>query len=59
MAERAFKGEDYEAAREYIDIVIRNGEPVSQLDDAELMMAQIHEWVGYRDAAMDAYRRIA
>lgn len=59
MAERAFKGEDYEAAREYIDIVIRNGEPVSQLADAELMMARIHEWDGDRDAAMDAYRRIA
>ena len=59
MAERAFKGGDYEAAREYIDIVIRNGEPVSQLDDAELMMARIHEWDGNREAAMDTYRRIA
>jgi tetratricopeptide (TPR) repeat protein len=59
MAERAFKGEDYDAARKYIDIVIRNGEPVSQLDDAELMMARIHEWDGDREAAMDAYRRIA
>ena len=59
MAERAFKGDDYEAAREYIDIVIRNGEPVSQLDDAELMMARIHEWDGNREAAMDTYRRIA
>jgi tetratricopeptide (TPR) repeat protein len=59
MAERAFNGEDYDAARKYIDIVIRNGEPVSQLDDAELMMARIHEWDGNREAAMDAYRRIA
>lgn len=59
MAERAFKGEDYDAAREYIDVVIRNGEPVSQIDDAELMMARIHEWDGNREAAMDTYRRIA
>ena len=59
MAERAFNNEDYASAREYIQIVIRNGEPVSRLDEAELMMARIHEWEGDREAAMDAYRRIA
>ena len=59
MAERAFNNDDYTAAREYIQIVIRNGEPVSRLDDAELMMARIHEWDGDREAAMETYRRIA
>ncbi|CAN5860108.1 hypothetical protein BH20GEM1_BH20GEM1_11440 [soil metagenome] len=59
MAERAFNNEDYSAARDYIQIVIRNGEPVSRIDEAELMMARVHEWEGDREAAMDAYRRIA
>ena len=59
MAERAFNNDDYAAAREYIQVVIRNGEPVSRLDEAELMMARIHEWDGDREAAMEAYRRIA
>jgi tetratricopeptide (TPR) repeat protein len=59
MAERAFNNDDYAAAREYIQIVIRNGEPVSRLDEAELMMARIHEWDGDREAAMETYRRIA
>ena len=59
MAERAFNNDDYTAAREYIQIVIRNGEPVSRLDEAELMMARIHEWDGDREAAMETYRRIA
>ena len=59
MAERAYNNEDYAAAREYIQIVIRNGEPVSRLDEAELMMARIHEWDGDREAAMETYRRIA
>jgi tetratricopeptide (TPR) repeat protein len=59
MAERAFNNDDYAAAREYIQIVIRNGEPVSRLDEAELLMARIHEWDGDREAAMETYRRIA
>ena len=59
MAERAFNNDDYQAAREYIQVVIRNGEPVSRLDEAELMMARIHEWDGDREAAMETYRRIA
>jgi tetratricopeptide (TPR) repeat protein len=59
MAERAFNNDDYVAAREYIQIVMRNGEPVSRIDEAELMMARIHEWDGDREAAMETYRRIA
>ncbi|HYO47804.1 MAG TPA: tetratricopeptide repeat protein [Gemmatimonadota bacterium] len=59
MAERAFNSEDFPVARKYIEIVIRNGEPVSRLDEAELMMARIHEWVGDRGAAMETYKRIA
>jgi tetratricopeptide (TPR) repeat protein len=59
MAERAFNNEDYEAAQQYIQLVIRNGEPVSRLDEAELLMARIHEWKGDRAAAMEGYRRIA
>lgn len=59
MAERAFNNDDFGAARKYIEIVLRNGEPVSRLDDAELMMARIHEWEGDRQTAMETYRRIA
>jgi Tfp pilus assembly protein PilF len=59
MAERAFNNEDFPAARQYVEIVIRNGEPVSRLDEAELMMARIHEWDGDRQTAMETYRRIA
>ena len=59
MAERAFNNDDYSAARSYVDLVIRNGEPVSRLDDAELMMGRIHEWDGNRAAAMETYKRIA
>lgn len=59
MAERAFNNEDFSAAREYVDMVIRNGEPVSRLDDAELMIARIQEWDGDREAAMETYKRIA
>ena len=58
MAERAFNSDDYPTARKYIDIVIRNGEPVSRIDEAELMMGRIHEWNGDREAAMETYRRI-
>jgi len=59
MAERAFNNQDYAAARSYVEIMIRNGEPVSQLDDAELMMARIHEWDGDREKAMETYKRVA
>ena len=59
MAERAFNSDDYAAARAYVDLVIRNGEPVSRIDDAELMLARIHEWEGNRQAALETYRRIA
>jgi lipopolysaccharide biosynthesis regulator YciM len=59
MAERAFNNEDFTAARQYVDMVIRNGEPVSRLDDAELMIGRIHEWNGDREAAMETYKRIA
>lgn len=59
MAERAFNNQDFERARGYVQIMLRNGEPVSRLDDAELMLARIHEWEGDRDAAMETYKRVA
>lgn len=59
MAERAFNHQDFAGAREYVQIMLRNGEPVSRLDDAELMLARIHEWEGDRDQAMETYKRVA
>jgi lipopolysaccharide biosynthesis regulator YciM len=59
LAERAFNNDDLPAARKYAEIVLRNGEPVSRIDDAELIMARIHEWDGNREAAMETYKRIA
>jgi lipopolysaccharide biosynthesis regulator YciM len=59
LAERAFNNEDFPAVREYVQIVIRNGEPVSRLDEAELMMARVYEWDDDRATAMETYRRIA
>lgn len=59
MAERAFNNQDYAGARDYVEIMLRNGEPVSHLDDAELMLARIHEWEGDRDQAMETYKRVA
>lgn len=59
MAERAFNNQDFAGARDYVQIMLRNGEPVSRLDDAELMLARIHEWEGDRDQAMTTYKRVA
>lgn len=59
MAERAFNNQDFSGARDYVQIVLRNGEPVSRLDDAELMLARIYEWEGDRDEAMETYSRVA
>lgn len=59
MAERAFNSQDFAGARGYVQIVLRNGEPVSRMDDAELMLARIHEWEGDRDEAMKTYKRVA
>jgi lipopolysaccharide biosynthesis regulator YciM len=59
LAERAFNNDDLQSARKYVEIVLRNGEPVSRIDDAELIMARIHEWDGNREAAMETYKRIA
>lgn len=59
LAERAFNNDDLPSARKYVEIVLRNGEPVSRIDDAELIMARIHEWDGSREAAMETYKRIA
>ncbi|HET9333266.1 MAG TPA: hypothetical protein VFQ21_06770 [Gemmatimonadota bacterium] len=59
LAERAFNNDDLPSARKYVEIVLRNGEPVSRIDDAELIMARIHEWDGNREAAMETYKRIA
>jgi tetratricopeptide (TPR) repeat protein len=59
MAERAFNNQDFDGARGYVEIMVRNGEPVNRLDEAELMLARIHEWEGDRDQAMETYKRVA
>lgn len=58
LAERAFANQDMERAAQYLDLMVRTGEPVSRLVEADLMRARIAEWGGDRDAAMDAYRRV-
>ncbi len=58
MAERAFAADDWNRASEYVELVIRTGEPVSRLDDAHLLMARVHERLGNREAAMAAYAGI-
>lgn len=58
MAERAFAADDYDRARRYVDLVIETGEPVSELDKAELMRARIYERAGNREAAVETYAGI-
>lgn len=58
LAERAFANQDMERAGEYLDLMVRTGEPVSRLIEADLMRARIAEWEDDREAAMDAYRRV-
>ena len=58
LAERAFAADDYETARRYVELVLSTGEPVSRLDDADLLLARVSERLGDRAKAMERYRRI-
>lgn len=58
LAERAFAADDYEAARRYVEMVLSSGEPVSQLDEADLLMARLFERLGDRERAMEQYQRV-
>lgn len=58
LAERAFANEDFEGARSYAEMVLSTGEPVSQIDQAELLLARVWERIGDRDRAMAQYRRV-
>ncbi|MFN2383362.1 MAG: tetratricopeptide repeat protein [Gemmatimonadota bacterium] len=58
LAERAFANDDFASAKRYIDVMIRTGEPVRRLDEAELVLARIAEREGDRGAALAHYQRI-
>jgi tetratricopeptide (TPR) repeat protein len=58
LAERAFANEDYETARLYAEIVLGIGEPVSRLDQADLLMARLWERLDERDRAVAQYQKI-
>ncbi|MDX1623760.1 MAG: tetratricopeptide repeat protein [Gemmatimonadota bacterium] len=58
MAEQAFASDDFDRARRYVDLVIETGEPVSELDGANLLRAKLHEREGDREAAMRTYRGV-
>lgn len=58
LAERAFANEDFASADRYIDLMIRTGEPVRRLDEAELLLARIAERAGDRAGALAHYERI-
>ena len=59
LAERAFANDDYETARTYVESVLRSGEPVSRLDEADLLLARVWERLGDRAKAMSQYRRVS
>lgn len=58
LAERAFTSEDLGRAREYLELTLEIGEPVSRVDDADFLMARIYERVGNRTQAMEHYSKI-
>jgi tetratricopeptide (TPR) repeat protein len=58
LAERAFAADEYDEARRYVEMVLASGEPVSRLDEADLLLARLWERFGDRDRAMDQYRRV-
>ena len=58
LAERAFANDEYETARRYVETMLRIGEPVSRLDEADLLMARLWERLDDRDRAMEQYRKI-
>ncbi len=58
LAERAFAADDLETARRYVEMVVTVGEPVSRLDEADLLLARVWERQGDRERAMGQYRRV-
>jgi tetratricopeptide (TPR) repeat protein len=58
LAERAFANDDFRRAQAYLELMIRTGEPVSRLADADLVLARIQERLGDRDKAMEFYGRV-
>jgi tetratricopeptide (TPR) repeat protein len=58
LAERAFTADDFEGAQRYLEIVLSSGEPVSRLDEADLLQARLWERLGNRGRAMEQYRRV-
>ena len=58
LAERAFAADDFEAARRYAEVVLSSGEPVSRLDEADLLLARVFERMGERTRAMEQYQRV-
>lgn len=58
LAERAYANEDVTRARAYVDLMVRTGEPVSRLGEADLLLARIYEWEGDREQALAAYQRV-
>ncbi|CAN5194393.1 hypothetical protein BH18GEM1_BH18GEM1_01320 [soil metagenome] len=58
LAERAFASADLPRAQRYIDLMVRAGEPVNRLADADFMQARIHERLGDREKALQYYRRV-
>lgn len=58
LAQRAFANDDFRRAQTYLELMIRMGEPVSRLADADLVLARIQERLGDRDKAMEYYQRV-
>lgn len=58
LAERAFANDEYESARRYVETVLSIGEPISRLDEADLLLARIWERLGERSRAMEGYQRV-
>jgi tetratricopeptide (TPR) repeat protein len=58
LAERAFANEEYAAAQRYVETILAIGEPVSRLDQADLLMARLWERLDDRARAMQQYRKV-
>jgi tetratricopeptide (TPR) repeat protein len=58
LAERAFANDEYEPARRHVEIVLGIGEPVSRLDQADLLMARLWERLDDRARAMEQYQKV-
>jgi tetratricopeptide (TPR) repeat protein len=58
VAERSFAVGDYRSAAEYAELMIQTGEPISQLDEADLLLGRVYERFGDRTAAMRKYQQV-